>query len=97
MIFESNFRFSFRQRSSIPQLISLDCCHGSRKPMLTPFFFGEISYAGACLPGAAREDACFFAALRRICDSNDMLADEETIRWPEVADSCGAVWPESRV
>src|SRR5579863_420170 len=32
----------------------------------------------------------------RICDSNDMLADEETIIWPQVADSCGSVWPESR-
>jgi hypothetical protein len=31
------------------------------------------------------------------CDSNDMLADEETIIWPQVADSCGSVWPESRV
>jgi len=41
-------------------------------------------YAAPPLPRAAPFDVCFFAALR-ICDSNDMLADEETIRWPEVA------------
>jgi hypothetical protein len=33
---------------------------------------------------------------RSLCDSDDMLADEETIMWPQVADSCGPVQPESR-
>ena len=47
----------------------------------------RIGFAGTVPFGV-----CFFAALR-ICGSNDMLADEETIRWPEVADSCGSVWP----
>jgi hypothetical protein len=56
----------------------------------------ESDYEATRLPRAALMAACFFAALR-ICDSNDMLADEETIKWPEVADSCGAIWPESRV
>ena len=41
MFFKSNFRFPFRQRSSIPHLISQTavisgCCHKSRMPVLTP-------------------------------------------------------------
>jgi hypothetical protein len=57
-----------------------------------------LDYAASRPPPAAPLDACFLAALRRTqCDSNDMLADEETIRWPEVADSCGAAWSELRV
>ena len=51
MIFKSNFRFPFRRLSSIPQLISTDCCHRSRMPMLPPSRSSVRSdYAAACLP-----------------------------------------------
>jgi hypothetical protein len=39
-------------------------------------------------PHLCRAPRLLLSALRSSpqCDSNDMLADEETIRWPEVAD-----------